>query len=252
MLAYGVGQAAEGIKNQAFNVFLLFYYQQVVGVSGTLTGLALGIALVFDAVTDPLAGFASDRLRSRWGRRHPFMFISAFPLALSFIAIFNPPAELSEYGSFLWLLAFAILVRASLTFYHVPHLALGAEMAHDYNQRSTVFAYSTVFSITAMALVSFIGYRYFFPTTAEFSPGTLNPEGYASFSIFFASGMLIMIMLCLGGTAREIPHLRESSVPSALSNCGPHPPARGCLSINSTIFSKAPGYNSVSLLSRRT
>ena len=51
MLAFGIGQAAEGIKNQAFNVFLLFYYQQLVGVSGTLTGLALGIALVFDAVT---------------------------------------------------------------------------------------------------------------------------------------------------------------------------------------------------------
>jgi Na+/melibiose symporter-like transporter len=214
MLAFGIGQAAEGIKNQAFNVFLLFYYQQLVGVSGTLTGLALGIALVFDAVTDPLAGFVSDRFRSRWGRRHPFMFFSAFPLVLSFVALFNPPESLSEFGSFLWLLVFAVLVRASLTFYHVPHLALGAEMAHDYNQRSTVFAYSTVLSITAMAVVTFVGYRYFFPTTEAYSPGTLNPDGYYGFSLFFAGGMFLMIMLCVFGTASEIPHLRRSEVHS--------------------------------------
>lgn len=218
MLAFGVGQAAEGIKNQAFNVFLLFYYQQLVGVSGTMTGLALGIALAFDAVTDPLAGFVSDRFRSRWGRRHPFMFISVFPLAIAFIALFNPPAGMSEFASFLWLLVFAVLVRASLTFYYVPHLALGAEMAHDYHQRSTVFAYSTVASITAMALVTFLGYRYFFPTTPEYSPGTLNPEGYVNFSMFFAAGMVGVILLCVFGTAKEIPHLRQSE-----ASAGFHP-----------------------------
>ncbi len=217
MFAYGIGQAAEGIKNQAFNVFLLFYYQQVVGVSGTLTGLALGIALAFDAATDPLAGYFSDRLRSRFGRRHPFMFFSAFPLGLAFVAVFNPPGGLSEVGYFLWLTTFAVLVRAGLTFYYVPHLALGAEMAHDYDQRSTLFAYSTVLSITAMAAVTFIGYRYFFPTTADYSPGTLNPDGYSGFSWFFAVAMFLVIMLCVLGTAGEIRHLRDAPKPAALS-----------------------------------
>ena len=217
MLAFGAGQAAEGFKNQAFNVFLLFYYQQVIGVSGTLAGLALGVALAFDAVTDPAAGVVSDRFRSRWGRRHPFIFFSAFPLFLSFIGLFNPPDSLSEFGYFMWLTIFAVLVRASLTFYHVPHLALGADMTHDYNQRSTIFAFSTVFSVTAMALVTFIGYRYFFPTTELYSPGTLNPDGYSGFSIFFASGMFIAIMVCCFGTAREIPHLREVPESPALS-----------------------------------
>ena len=96
MVAFGVGQAAEGFKNQAFNVFLLFYYQQVVGIPGSLTGLALAIALIFDAVSDPAAGVISDRFRSRWGRRHPFMFFSAFPLVITFIALFSPPEGLSQ------------------------------------------------------------------------------------------------------------------------------------------------------------
>ena len=209
MAAFGVGQAAEGVKNQAFNVFVLFYYQQVIGIPGWMAGLALGIALFFDAFTDPVAGVMSDRLRSRWGRRHPFMFIAAFPLVVAFVCLFSPPDGLSSTGSFLWLTLFAVLVRGSLTFYYVPHQALGAEMAQDYNQRSTVFAFSTVFSITAMALVSVVGYGLFFPTTEQFSPGTLNPEAYAGFALFFAALMFVAIMLCCWGTAHEIPHLRK-------------------------------------------
>jgi Na+/melibiose symporter-like transporter len=211
MLAFGIGQAAEGFKNQAFAVFLLFYYQQVVGISGTLAGLAVGIALFFDAITDPIAGVLSDRFKSRWGRRHPFMLAAAIPLAVSFVCLFSPPDSLSEFGAFLWLTVFAILVRGSITLFYVPHLALGAEMAHDYNQRSLVFAYSTVFSITAMALVTFIGYRYFFPTTELYSPGTLNPEAYTSFAITFAVAMVVVILVCCAGTAREIPFLRKST-----------------------------------------
>ena len=88
MIAYGIGQAAEGFKNQAFNVFLLFYYQQIIGIPGWMAGLALGIALAFDAITDPMAGVISDRTRSRWGRRHPYLFITAFPLVIAFIGIF--------------------------------------------------------------------------------------------------------------------------------------------------------------------
>ncbi|MEM9624134.1 MAG: MFS transporter [Pseudomonadota bacterium] len=217
MFAFGAGQAAEGVKNQSFNVFVLFYYQQVIGIPGSLAGLALGIAMVFDAVTDPVAGVISDRTRSRWGRRHPFMFISAFPLLICFIALFSPPDGMDTMGHFLWLTIFAIFVRGSLTFYYVPHLALGAEMAQDYHQRSTLFALSTVFSITAMAAVSFIGYRYFFPTTELYNPGTLNPDRYTPFAEFFAGLMFIAIMYCCFGTRKEIKHLDLARTTTSLT-----------------------------------
>lgn len=217
MLAFGVGQAAEGMKNQAFNVFLVFYYQQVIGLPGWMSGLALGIALFFDAITDPLMGVISDRTRGRFGRRHPWMLASAPPLFLSFGALFMPPDGLTQWGYFIWLTLFAVLVRASLTLLHVPHLSLGAEMAKDYHQRSTMYAFGVVFSITAHALVSFIGYRFFFPTTAEYSPGTLNPDGYASFGWFWACAMVICIVVLCAGTWKEIPHLRAVQVETALS-----------------------------------
>jgi Na+/melibiose symporter-like transporter len=158
MLAYGFGQVAESIKNQGFNVFLLFYYNQVLQVSATGSAIALAIALIFDAVTDPVAGSLSDKLHSRWGRRHPFILFSAVPLAISFYLLFNPPVGLSELTYVIWLAVFAILVRGSLTFYHVPHLALGAEMARDYDQRSTMYALSTFFGF--LGAVVFIPISY--------------------------------------------------------------------------------------------
>ena len=82
-LSFGVGQFAEGLKNAAFGAFVMFYYNQVLGLPGTVVGLALGIALIFDAVTDPLAGSLSDNWRSRLGRRHPFMYASAIPLGIT-------------------------------------------------------------------------------------------------------------------------------------------------------------------------
>ena len=207
MLAFGFGQTAEGIKNSAFNTFLLFFYQQVVGVSGTLTGLALSIALVFDAVSDPIAGTISDKTQTRWGRRHPFMLAAALPLAASFYCLFNPPHGVSEFGAFVWLTVFAVLTRGSLTFYHIPHLALGAELARDYSQRSTLYAFSTLFGALGGALTGFFAYRLFFPTTPEFNPGLLNPHGYVGFGTSFAIAMVIAIVGCCIGTAREIPYL---------------------------------------------
>ena len=215
MLAFGIGPAAEGVKNQAFNVFLFFFYVQVVGLSGGMVAAALAIALAFDAVTDPMMGVLSDRTRSRWGRRHPYLFASALPLALSFIALFSPPAGLAQWGSFSWLLVFTILVRASITLFHVPFLALGAEMARDYNQRSFLFSIGTVFQFAGMALVSFIGYRYFFPTTELFDPGNLNPAGYTPFAIFFGAAMFVCVLICSLGTAKEIPHLQATPAPPA-------------------------------------
>ena len=124
-------------------------------VSGTLCGLALGIALLFDAVTDPLTGSLSDNWKSKWGRRHPFMYASAIPLGFCFYFLFVPP-ELSEIGLFIWLTAFAVLTRAAMTLYHVPHIALGAELTSNFEERTVVVSFrqgfSTIGNLASVAL----------------------------------------------------------------------------------------------------
>ena len=206
-LGFGVGQVGEGITGVVFGTFLLFYYNQVVGISAALTGVALAISLACDAISDPLAGSISDRFRSRWGRRHPFMAGSAIPLALCIVALFNPPADMPDLFYFGWLVVFAVLARLFLTLYHVPHMALGAEMAHDYTDRTRVFSYSQLFGTLGGAGFSFAMLTLFFPTTADVSHGMLNAAGYPSFAAVAAIGIVISIGLCVWGTKREIPHL---------------------------------------------
>ena len=210
MLSFGIGEASGAFKNMAWGVLLLFYYQQVIGVEAALVGLAIAIAVMIDAVTDPLIGTWSDRIRTRWGRRHPMLLAASVPLAATFIALFNPPEGLSELGNFLWLMVFGVLVRTSYTFYNIPHLALGAEMAHDYDQRSTLFAYSAFIGAMSVAVSYGLIMRYYFPTTDEFDPGLLNAGRYPLLSLHFAAVMTLAIVLCVLGTAREIPNLRET------------------------------------------
>jgi Na+/melibiose symporter-like transporter len=210
MAAYGFGQVGEAMVTIGFTTFLLYYYNQVLGVSGTITGLALATSLLVDAIVDPMVGAMSDRLRSRFGRRHPYILLSAIPLGAFFFLIFNPPAGLSELGLGVWLVIWSLAARIALSVFHVPHLALGAEMAHDYNQRSTMYSFNVFFSVIGQASGVAIAYAFFFPTTPEYSPGVLNPHGYVQFSTAFGFVIVVAIAVCAAGTWREIPHLAAS------------------------------------------
>ena len=89
--SYAVGNMPFAVKDAAFNSFVVFYYTQVMGLSGTLTGLAMFIALSWDAVTDPFVGSWCDTVRSRWGRRHPLLLFGGAPTAVLCFALFAPP-----------------------------------------------------------------------------------------------------------------------------------------------------------------
>ena len=205
-LAFGVGQAAEGIKNIAFSMFVVLYYNQVLGLDAWLAGLATGIALTFDAVTDPVAGAISDVTRTRWGRRHPFLVASAVPLAVTFVLLFTPPPELQGLALFGWLLVMAVLVRASMTFYYVPHMALGAELSADYLERARLFTYSTFFGfLGAISMRVFAPPLFFSSSDKEL----LDAEAYGPFALSLAVVMLTAILLSAWGTRDRIPHLPE-------------------------------------------
>ncbi|MGH7949549.1 MAG: MFS transporter, partial [Candidatus Binataceae bacterium] len=109
-----------------------------------------------------------------------------------------------------WLVVWTLATRIALTFFHVPHLALGAEMAHDYNQRSTMYSYNAFFAIFGQAVGVALAYNLFFPTTAQYSPGLLNPRGYFEFSSVFGVFIVFAVLVCLLGTWREIPYLPRS------------------------------------------
>ena len=205
-LAFGVGQLGEGLKNGAFGMFLLFYYNQVLGLPGTLAGIAVGTAVVVDAFTDPLAGSLSDHWRSRLGRRHPFMYASILPLAISFYFLFNP-AVTGDWALFVWLVVFANATRTSMSLYYVPHNALGAEMTDDFNERTEVVGYRTFFGYLGHLLAVTIGFGLFFSATPEFENGQLNAAAYPPFAATLAVLMAAVIFWSAWGTRGLVPYL---------------------------------------------
>jgi Na+/melibiose symporter-like transporter len=144
---YATGAAANGVKTDMFTFFLLFFYTNIAGLEPALAGLAILVALCVDAITDPLMGTITDRTNSRFGRRHPFMFVSFIPLSIGYVLLFipNPSWDVSQTGLFLWMVSFAILTRVGMTLFDIPHRGLGAELSKDYEERALIMSWRELF-----------------------------------------------------------------------------------------------------------
>ena len=154
-VGYGIGGAVFSIKEAAYSAFVLLFYTQVLGLSGTLTGIALFIAILVDCVSDPIIGAWSDRLQSRWGRRHPFMLAGILPMGLGFIGLFTVPERIVDNPWLLsaWLLFWSVWIRTTLSMFSIPHLAMSAEMTQDYRERSSVLGARLFFVFLCTVLV---------------------------------------------------------------------------------------------------
>lgn len=208
-VAYGVGSIADGAKNAAFNAFLVLYYTTVLGLPGTLSGLAIFIALCVDAVTDPLVGSISDRFRSRWGRRHPFMYAAAIPMGFCFYGLFAPPGGLSEGQLFAWLLSFSIGVRLFLTLYMVPSGALAPEMTKNYDERTRLVGYRWLIGWSGAISVTLMGWLVFLADGDVIGDGRLEASNYPALGMFVGVLVAVAILVSSAGTHSVIAQLRE-------------------------------------------
>ncbi len=202
-LAYGFGSVAYGIKDNGFATFLLFYYNQVVGLRADLVSLAIALALIADAFIDPAVGQMSDRTRTKIGRRHPWLYGAVIPIALIWIALWHPP-ELSEWGTFAYLFFIAMAVRMAFSAYEVPALALLPELSRDYHDRTAIMRYRFLFGWGGGIFVMFLAYAFFLTPTAAYADGQLNPEGYSIYALFGACIMIIAALSSAIGTHKRI------------------------------------------------
>ncbi|HVO22031.1 MAG TPA: MFS transporter [Candidatus Margulisiibacteriota bacterium] len=145
-LLYGVGEITLSAKNAALNQFLLFFYADIVLLSPALVSAAIFIAKLWDAVTDPVMGYVSDTTRSRWGRRRPYVAVSAIPLGICFFFLFTPP-HTNPLRLFGYLLLIYILLNTFFTIFATPYIAWGAELAEDYHERTTVVQVRSLFGV---------------------------------------------------------------------------------------------------------
>jgi len=206
-LFYGFGSVAFGVKDNGFSYLLLLFYNQVMGLPATVVGFALMIALVFDAVIDPMVGQFSDSLRTRWGRRHPLMYAAAIPMALCYAALWNPP-HWDHKLLFYYLLGMAILIRGIVSFYEVPSSALAAEFSTSYDERSILLSYRYFFAWVGGLAINLLAFAVLLRPDATHKVGQLNPIGYAHYGLVASAAIFISIVVSTAGTHRYIPQLK--------------------------------------------
>jgi len=221
-LCFGIGAIGEAIYFAIFIGFITIFYNQAIGLSNYLIGIATMLAVITDAVTDPFIGMVSDRHRSRLGRRHPFLWAAPVPLAISIYAIFNPPEALigNELGLFLWLAVWTVLSRAFVTLFNVPHLALGAELSRQHRERSQLFSANAMFSYIAASGFGFLAWSMFQGERVRASDGALvtgqlDPAAYVPVVMVVCAVVLVSIFICALGTqdyGRRLPQRNDSQV----------------------------------------
>jgi len=214
-LYQGIGAIPDTVKNWVFNTFTLLFYNQILGMDAFRVSLALAIAIVFDAVVDPLVATLSDNAKTRWGRRHPLMLIASVPLGAALFAVFIPPSGLSNTALFVWLLAFTVLTRALMALYFVPWAATAAELSDDYHERTSVMTHRFAVGWTIGVGFPLFVFSFVMPATSEFPVGQLNPAGYPKMAFIagwlLSGGALATTIL----TWREIPFLRQHATAGA-------------------------------------
>lgn len=204
-LYYGFGAVANGAKSNGFNYLLLFYYSQVIGLRADLVSLGILIALVFDAVSDPLVGYISDNTHSRLGRRHPYMYAAGLPVALAYYFLWSPPAW-DETGLFLYFVCMAVLIRTLITFYEIPATALVAELTDDYDQRTEMMSFRYFFGWWGGLTMAVMNYLVFLP---EEKGGLEYVEGWSNYGLAASIVIFVSIYVSAIGTHKHIPHLRK-------------------------------------------
>lgn len=120
-------------------VYLPNYYTDELGLPATLLSWVFLAGRLWDAVTDPVMGYVSDRTRSRWGRRRPYLLLSAIPLWFVFYLIWSPAADLSPAELFAYLLCCYLVLYTCWTVFWIPYASLGMELTPQYHERTRLF-----------------------------------------------------------------------------------------------------------------
>ncbi len=208
---YGIGNLGYGAVSQTYTNFIMFFGTSVLKISGSLMGIAVAIATCWDALTDPIIGFASDNNKSRlFGRRHGFLLAGIYGMAICNLIIWGVPQMFTTTVKFMWVFVGMILLETFNTFFATPYNALGAEITNEYNERTEIQIWKTIAFLVALALPTLF-LKIFLPDTPEFPQGQLNPQGYLNMSYVTSAICLICGFVMYIGTYSYLPRLHAKA-----------------------------------------
>lgn len=202
-LGFGICDVGGNLFFTVIAFHLAVYLTDTVGLAAGLMGIALLIGRIVDAVTDPLMGYISDRTKSRWGRRRPYLFFGSIPLFVFMALMFNTPALDSQLKLFIWVAITFSLLSTAYTVVNIPYGALTPELTRDFHERTVLNGYRMSFAVVG----TLIGAGAALPIIGLFAT---ERAGYGGMGIIFGGIMLVTAWITVF-TVKEPKHDRTDS-----------------------------------------
>jgi GPH family glycoside/pentoside/hexuronide:cation symporter len=204
VIAYGAPAAGAGYMYLLLSLYVMKFATDILLIAPAVMGLIYSASRIWDAVSDPLVGYLSDRTTTRLGRRRTWILFSTLPIAAGFYMVFAPPASLSETGLITWMTIAVIGFYSAMTLFYVPHLSLGAELSSNYHERSRMFGARHAAYIIG-CIVSLISLQ--FLITEEFTEGG-DVRGLAAELGLVAVGVMVILVIFAVVRLRERPEFQ--------------------------------------------
>jgi glycoside/pentoside/hexuronide:cation symporter, GPH family len=202
-LGNGFGSIAYGVKDNGFATLLLLFYNQVLGLDAALVGFILLLALLGDAIIDPLVGYWSDKTHTRWGKRHPWMYAAILPMAAAWIMLWHPPV-MGQSMLYLYLLLFAFLMRAAVSCYEIPALSVVPALTADYDERTAITRWRYLFAWAGGLTMLSLAFAVLLVPSEQYPVGQLNKDGYQMYGWVGAAFMIVATSVAALTTHRRI------------------------------------------------
>jgi glycoside/pentoside/hexuronide:cation symporter, GPH family len=210
-LGFGVCDLGGNLFFTALGFWALKYLTDTVGIAAAIAGILLMVGKIVDAFWDPVLGFLSDRTRTRWGRRRPYILFGSVPMALAMWWFFTNPHITDPVGAAIWGLGVFILLNVTYSVVNIPYSSLTPELTTDYHERSTLNGYRFMFAVVGTLL----GGVAVDPIIRMFSAGGAGAAvvdkslGFSMVGLIFGALMLVTALIT-GVTVREPARAREA------------------------------------------
>lgn len=214
-MSLGMGDLGYSLVANTYSSYILFFGNTVIGVSGTIMGLIIALGTVWDAVTDPIMGFVSDNTRNKtFGRRHLFALIGMVGMAIVNALLWAVPIDANLGVKIAWLTVCIIALRTFTTLFQTPMSAFSLDVSPDYNERSSIQIYKSVFNILGLLLPTLlIGLfqKDFVNPAGVFTDGRFNPDAYLNFGMVTSACCILFGVIMFISTYSHVPRLREQA-----------------------------------------
>ena len=159
-IAYGLPGLGAGYMYLLMSLYVMKFSTDVLLIAPAVMGVIFSVSRIWDAVSDPIAGYLSDRTTFKFGRRRTWMLLSFIPISFGFLAVFSPPESMQGSSLDLWMMIAILSFYSAITLFNVPHMALGAELSEDYHERTRLFGVrhigftlGSILSLVSMSLL---------------------------------------------------------------------------------------------------